>query len=92
VQTGVSDGRSVEITHGLTAQELVVQTFDNALQSGDKVEAMPMKDKPYVASSNRSSVREFAAPRHPRSRLTADGPLARESAGPARPHGHHIGS
>jgi membrane fusion protein (multidrug efflux system) len=52
VKTGISDGRSVEITSGLTAQNLVVQTFDNALQPGEKVDAVLVKDKPYVASSN----------------------------------------
>jgi len=52
VTTGITDGRSVEITSGLTAQDLVVETFNNALQPGEKVVAVIEKDVPDFASSN----------------------------------------
>ncbi|MGH7841710.1 MAG: efflux RND transporter periplasmic adaptor subunit [Candidatus Binataceae bacterium] len=39
VETGISNGRYVEIRTGLTGKELIVQNFSNSLQSGEQVSA-----------------------------------------------------
>src|SRR5579884_787741 len=52
VSTGITDGRSVEITSGLSEQDLVVETFNNALQPGEKVDWVIQKHIPYVAAAN----------------------------------------
>jgi membrane fusion protein, multidrug efflux system len=41
VTTGINDGRYVEITSGLTTQDVVVQTFSTALQPGEEVKVSP---------------------------------------------------
>jgi membrane fusion protein, multidrug efflux system len=41
VTTGINNGQYVEITSGLTSQDLVVQTFSVALRPGERVEMTP---------------------------------------------------
>lgn len=52
VSTGITNGRFVEITSGLTDRDLVVQTFSNALQSGEKVSFALAKQTPFFAAAN----------------------------------------
>jgi multidrug efflux pump subunit AcrA (membrane-fusion protein) len=52
VSTGITNGRFVEITSGLTDRDLVVQTFSNALQPGEKVSFALAKQTPFFAAAN----------------------------------------
>lgn len=51
VSTGITDGRIVEITSGLTDRDLVVQTFSNGLQPGERVRFVLAKPGPVFAAN-----------------------------------------
>jgi membrane fusion protein (multidrug efflux system) len=51
VQTGISDGRNIEIVSGLTRKDLVVQDFSASLQSGEQVNYSVVHDASEVASA-----------------------------------------
>jgi membrane fusion protein (multidrug efflux system) len=51
VQTGISDGRNVEIVSGVTRKDLVVQDFSASLQSGEQVNYSVVHDASEVASA-----------------------------------------
>lgn len=52
VSTGITNGRFVEITSGLTDHDLVVQSFSNLLQPGEKVNFVVAKQTPFFAAAN----------------------------------------
>lgn len=54
VETGISDGRSVEIVSGLSSKDLVVQNFSNALQTGERVDYSVIRNVPEVASAQKA--------------------------------------
>jgi membrane fusion protein, multidrug efflux system len=52
VTTGISDGRCIEITSGITSNDLVVNTFSNAFQQGQRVDFDNITGaKPFRASA-----------------------------------------
>jgi membrane fusion protein, multidrug efflux system len=53
VTTGITDGRNIEITSGLSGRDLVVQTYSRALTPGEKVSVVPAQSgKRAIASAD----------------------------------------
>jgi membrane fusion protein, multidrug efflux system len=51
VTTGINDGQYVEITSGLTSQDLVVQTFSTTLRPGEQVNMNPVSNVTHAVAS-----------------------------------------